>query len=37
LQARNLAGTGISTETSISFRSFPEFVCVTDDYQRSLI
>jgi hypothetical protein len=36
-QARNLAGTGISTKTSISLRSFPEFLCVTDGYQRSLM
>jgi hypothetical protein len=36
-RAWNLAGTGILTETSISFRSFPEFLCVTDDYQRSLM
>jgi hypothetical protein len=36
-RARNIAGTGILTETSISFRSFPEFLCVTDEYQRSLM
>jgi hypothetical protein len=30
LRAQNIAGTGILTETSISFRSFPE-------YQRSLM
>jgi hypothetical protein len=35
--ARNLALTGRPTETSIWFRSFPEFLRVTDDYQRSLM